>query len=481
MMKGLENTTSLIQIYKLREDLYLRPAENVDFRAAVVQLYSQILEFQARTICHLSQKSIVRAFKNIIKSDPWDDLLDGVNATNLRCLTYTNLINEKAEYERWAMHRAQMEKSYDVESKILRAIEDAQKHDRAAREAERHEKDRREIMANLSSRYADEKDQNPKRIPRTCEWCLQDENFKRWRDLERSGVLWVSAGPGCGKSVLASCLVDESLASNSVLASTTCYFFFKDGQDGRRTASNALAAIIHQIFEQPPATGLFDHAIPHHLANHKDLPTMFNKLWSILLKIASDANTGEVVCIIDALDECGENEAEKLLAQLLEFYTSKGYGLNPEVRLKFLITSRPYDSIEREFVRLQRELLAISVQTCFHIQFEADEKSDQIAKEIDLYIDDRVPHIFFNWKLPDQQMIADNLKSKQNRTYLWLYLTLDVLKKRRCAFGTRKKVKAFLERLPESVYSAYEEILKRSSDQDLAISAFKLSLVRRYH
>jgi hypothetical protein len=64
----------------------------------------------------------------------------------------------------------------------------------------------------------------------------------------------VSAGPGCGKSVLSRCLIDEgqlttndtiitithgtpgtpsAISSSTDTTSTVCYFFFKDGGDGR--------------------------------------------------------------------------------------------------------------------------------------------------------------------------------------------------------------------------------------------------------
>lgn len=55
--------------------------------------------------------------------------------------------------------------------------------------------------------------------------------------------LWVTADPGCGKSVLSKSLIDDELRSTS--SSVTAYFFFKDDNDDQRKAAMALCALLH--------------------------------------------------------------------------------------------------------------------------------------------------------------------------------------------------------------------------------------------
>jgi len=43
-------------------------------------------------------------------------------------------------------------------------------------------------------------------------------------DSKHSRLLWVSAGPGCGKSVLSRSLIDERRVCTNAMASTVCYF-----------------------------------------------------------------------------------------------------------------------------------------------------------------------------------------------------------------------------------------------------------------
>lgn len=51
---------------------------------------------------------------------------------------------------------------------------------------------------------------NPTRVHGTCEWFCNHETFKEWLRTD-AGLLLVSADPGCGKSTLARCLIEEVL------------------------------------------------------------------------------------------------------------------------------------------------------------------------------------------------------------------------------------------------------------------------------
>jgi hypothetical protein len=89
-----------------------------------------------------------------------------------------------------------------------------------------------------TSSYRDCKDRNPKRLDGTCEWFTNHPPFRNWQESKTSSLLWVSADPGCGKSVLAKYLVDIMLPSTK--SRTTCYFFFKDDFEDQRSAASAL-------------------------------------------------------------------------------------------------------------------------------------------------------------------------------------------------------------------------------------------------
>ena len=323
------------------------------------------------------------------------------------------------------------------------------------------------LLEALASDYKSDKDLVSTRVPGTCEWFFKDDRFLEWRDSNVSRLLWVSAGPGCGKSVLARALIDERRVCTNTMASSVCYFFFKDGQEQRTRGANALSALLHQLFENPT---LITHALPSFSRYGKKLRDEFSELWEILVKSAQDSKAGEIICILDALDECEENARNQLVEKLVRFFSSSQGGTcqNPSLKLKFLVTSRPYDDLEQKFQRLS------DVST--YMRLDGDEKSWEIGQEINLVIDAKVPHITGGFNDEDRARISNRLKKMDNRTYLWLFLTIDVIEKSPSRFRRKSDLDSLLSNLPSKISDAYERILCRSEDEDKARILFELIL-----
>ena len=462
MLQGLERIAFLLRIYKIRVNVYLdkqsadSSTENLDFEAAIIKLYTHILGFQARLVAHLGKSSLQRAALGTFQADDWNSWLDEIEKDDAECLLFTNLIDKERERRDWDKQYLQGEDQVRIQRNILEALNTTQRQ----LEADRYEDRRGKLLQSLSTNYEEQKDFNPKRVPGTCEWFLRSPQFSDWRNAPGSRILWVSAGPGCGKSVLSRCLIDERHVSTSVMASTICYFFFKEGQEGRQTGADALKAITHQLLRQHPSSNLIHYALPRYTAHGDKLGSMFGELWKNLLETLKDPATGEVVCVLDALDECTESEREKLLDHLIELYSSNDYLSNPNVKLKILTASRQYHDIESRFRALQG--------AAAFIQLDGDDKSDEISREIGLVIDHEVPRVASTLNEDDQEKVAQHLRSIGNRTYLWLYLMLDVIKKKIPGHGTEKGLARVISELPNSVNEAYEQILSKSKERKLA-------------
>ena len=291
---------------------------------------------------------------------------------------------------------------------------------------------------------------------------MQDDRYLKWRDSEASRLLWVSAGPGCGKSVLARALIDERDVCTDTTDSTICYFFFKDGQEQRTRGANALSALLHQLFKN---TKLIRHALDGYNRHGKELWNRFSELWEVLIKSAQDSTAGKIICVLDALDECEENARDQLIRKLVDFVSKETYQ-HPSVKLKFLVTSRPYDDLEHKFEKLS----AVST----YIHFDGDDKSQRIAEEINLVIDAKIPHITGGFDLQERNHICKRLKETENRTYLWLFLTIDIIEKSPSNFRRRSDVESLLSNLPTEVSDAYERILQTSTDKAKAKVLLKL-------
>ncbi|GAB1313191.1 Heterokaryon incompatibility domain-containing protein [Madurella fahalii] len=120
------------------------------------------------------------------------------------------------------------------------------------RESRARKEKEKEILRRLyTSPYQNRKDVNPDRVEGTCDWFVSHRLFRDWQESKSSRMLWVSADPGCGKSVLAKHLVDSVL--QTVKSRTVCYFFFKDGFEDQTSVTGALCCILHQLFTQKRA------------------------------------------------------------------------------------------------------------------------------------------------------------------------------------------------------------------------------------
>jgi ankyrin repeat protein len=268
-------------------------------------------------------------------------------------------------------------------------------------------------------------------------------------------MLWVSADPGCGKSVLARHLVDSELPTT--ISRTTCYFFFKDDFDDQRSVTSALCCILHQLFTEREI--LFSNEIVKRFeTREKHITNSFDELWEILIMASQDKNAGEIVCILDAFDECENQERDKLARALCKLYgTREGF------RLKFLITSRPYGAIRQGFQPLDIPELPV-----VHLSGESEAELSKIAREIDIYIRDRVRSIRDKLMLrPDkEQLLLQKLLSIPNRTYLWVHLTMDQIEGKMNINTTG--IHEAVSSIPPNIDAAYEGILNRSSDPEEA-------------
>ena len=73
-----------------------------------------------------------------------------------------------------------------------------------------------------------------------------------------------------------------------------------------------------------------------------------------------------------------------------------------------------------------------------------------------------------NFGTIDRENVAGRLKEQENRTYLWLGLVFDLIKKTPSQFGKVSSIRSLLADLPPAVTDAYEKILDRSPDRETA-------------
>jgi hypothetical protein len=475
--EGLLRIPLLIRRYEVLEPVYRqREGEGSrlreDFTEQVTKLYSCILQFQARAVCQWSRSKFEQYTRDVFKADAWAKLTGEMQTLEKSCEDIARAMDGSTLSQILDFQRQNL--SHSIESWHLKHEESLQKlrqvveETRAAHEAQRREqlsdiakKEERDCLQLFAySDYVKHKKRNPLRVPGTCQWFLGHEKFLHWRNGENkaSKLLWVSADPGCGKSVLARTLIDQNLLLEPKQTfPVISYFFFKDGHSDQQGSARCISALLHQIFSQQPT--LIEHALKEYRTSGPEIAIRFNTLWKILCAIGSDPDSCPIICIVDALDECEEESRSDIIDALKELYGEQTS--NENLRLKWLVTSRPYANIERRFRSLTNIFPTIHV--------EGEQESKAISSEINLVIEAEVRKIADELELIPQveQDLLERLLRIPNRTYLWLHLILHQI---RGSLGatTSSKIAQVLQNLPEDIYAAYDAILAKSLNKQLA-------------
>jgi ankyrin repeat protein len=305
-----------------------------------------------------------------------------------------------------------------------------------------------------TSTYEQFKDFNPDRVKGTCQWVLSHPQYLQWYTKTHDDLLWISADPGCGKSVLAKSLIENEIHNTD--QHTVCYFFFKDNEEQDNLAT-ALCALLYQLFTHKPQ--LIPHAIPAWEKTGEKLVKEVPELWRTLIAAARDSGTHDVTCVLDALDECRLSDRRWLIEMLSRFYTQirAVSSATRRGRLKFLVTSRPYDNIQADFRKTLDDLPTIRLR--------GEEENDKIRQEIDMVIRMRVAKLATDLKLDGhtKEQLKAKLLKMEHRTYLWLYLAIEGIYK--TYQNSLRPEKASIKSLPSSVEDAYEKILSRVGEE----------------
>ena len=147
--------------------------------------------------------------------------------------------------------------------------------------------------------------------------------------------LWeVGFGPGIDRRATA---ISKHCNIDSLL------FLLRDGDEHHMYAANALSAMIHQLLNQTLSGVLIKRILLSHQKYGPGLARNFAELWNILMSYVGSPDADEIICVLDALDECHRESREDLIGKLKELYCESVRPPDSRPRLKFLITSRSRD------------------------------------------------------------------------------------------------------------------------------------------
>lgn len=465
LREGLDSIASILCEFTVTERIYLEcqssnaidcspdsVALQKEFEKAITALLTTIIEFQARAACQASKNTILRTIEDIIKYNDWTTLLKTIRTHEEECRKLAVSIDRDSLYsgaERVKQELNRLRSSILVIETTTAGILDEQK---AGREADKVRLQCEAELKCLRAFYTTPYESQlriPRRVSGTCQWFVEHPYYSSWKRNGHADVLWVSADPGCGKSVLTKFLVEEEIPSSA--SRTTCYFFFKDESEERRSATHALCSILHQLLTQRPEGRKY--ATQQFNTRGDGLTKSFPVLWDILLTTVESLENGSVLCVIDALDECNKDDRYQLIDCLTSWHEKSTATHGPHSNLKFLLTSRPYYDINRRFSDL------ISVLPTIHL--DAEKQSSKITREINLVIDDKLSALqrMLCFEDSTRLVIAQRLRSVENKTYLWLALILDQVQE--SLEVSEAELLSTLDAIPNTLSKAYRLMLSK--------------------
>ncbi|KAM0518966.1 hypothetical protein ACHAPE_003957 [Trichoderma viride] len=276
----------------------------------------------------------------------------------------------------------------------------------------------------------------------TCDWITKREEFVNWITSD-SGLLWISGGPGLGKTMLSIYLTEYLSSYFKPLENGKSHFstyFFCDAKDNTRNTSVAIVrGLLFQLLQQKGE--LFKHILPTYEVQNEQIfqQSSFETIWKIFLRMTNDIEDSQVSCVLDGLDECEPESLQDLLNKL-----NKIASTSP--RLKVIVLSRGYPSY-----------LGASLGQFLRIRLDPDAKTE-VSDGLDLYISARVAELSKSKQYPDEltDHVKRTLRHKSGGIYLWVSFVVKDLEKIQVF-----EVEESLDQLPEGLYPFYERILEQ--------------------
>lgn len=203
MAAGLKIVSDLIVQSSMREALYAHRYEiaakatdhsefegaHVDYRKALQEQYTLILQFQAKCVCYYSRNTTSKLASDLVKWDKWDSSIEDIKKQDEAfCKVYSilkDLITEE-EYDKLA-------KRHEDLSKIMDSIAGDTSGLRAAIEKAQSEKRTKELLQWLSHFDSSGGYRNAieKRKANTGGWLLKDyAGYDNWKEAPNS-LLWL--------------------------------------------------------------------------------------------------------------------------------------------------------------------------------------------------------------------------------------------------------------------------------------------------
>ncbi|XXH04158.1 Peptide chain release factor 1, mitochondrial [Hypoxylon texense] len=186
----------------------------------------------------------------------------------------------------------------------------------------------------------------------TCEWLLRHNTYLGWQ-ASNQGLLWIKGKPGSGKSTLLKhALHNQKSALRTTSSDLFISFFFHGRGDAlQKTPIGFLRSITHQVLSQLPAA-LSD--LIREFQRKREQIGKPGQQWQwherelqdyFELSLPKTPKTRSIWLFVDALDECGKENAVKLFRWLKTLLITLS---STNIQCHICVTCRHYPILDRD-------------------------------------------------------------------------------------------------------------------------------------
>ncbi|KAH7077596.1 hypothetical protein BKA63DRAFT_508568 [Paraphoma chrysanthemicola] len=277
---------------------------------------------------------------------------------------------------------------------------------------------------------------------KTCKWLLKKSEFLDWLSKdkmnEHHGFLWIRGKPGTGKSTLMKFALAH--ARKTMTGKVVISFFFNArGEDIEKSTIGTYRSLLLQLLERLPALQrVFDSLEISKSSIGSNYEWSIGALETALEQAIVLLKDCSLVCFIDALDECEEQQ----IREMIRFFERVGeLAVSAGIGFQICFSSRHYPSI--------------TIRNGISLVLEGQEGHSQ---DITNYLESELK--IGHTKIAQQ--IRCELQEKASGVFMWVVLVVDILNKEH----DRGRIHALRQRLrdiPGDLHNLFRDILTRDS------------------
>ncbi len=275
---------------------------------------------------------------------------------------------------------------------------------------------------------------------RTCEWLLKKTEYQDWLDINKThnhhGIFWIKGKPGSGKSTLVKFAVANAQKTRAETA-VISFFFNARGEDLEKSTLGMYRSLLYQLLEKFPdlqtVLGCLRLRVPREGEIYR---WKMGDLQNLFTAAIQGLGQRRLMCFIDALDECEEDQIRDLVA----FLENLGrLTFSSRIHFHVCLSSRHYPHISIEN----------------GVQLILEDQEDHIH-DITKYLNGTLKA----GRGKQAEVIKEELLQRSSGVFLWVVLVVQILNKE-YDHGRIHALRKRLREIPDGLEKLFEEILTR--------------------